>query len=383
MDFALTAEQAAFQQSVRAFVQREVLPAARGIDERDEFPRQLFRRCGELGYFALRYPEEAGGLGGDALTFILMMEALACGSLALAAVVGMQCLNATDLLFRLGTPAQKARLFGPALRGDCIGTLAITEPDAGSDIGGLTTVAQANGDAWVLRGRKMWITSATVADFFVVAAKTDPNLGTRGIDLFLVEKGMPGLSVGRRIEKLGTRGSETSEVVLDGVCLPPDHRLGTAGTGFRHLTTALGEIRAMTGALGLGLGQAALDAARRYALERVQFGRPIGQFQAIAHKLAAMATQLEAARWLVYRAAWQVTTGQPDIQLAAMAKVFATEAANKLADEATRIFGSYGFAMEYDAQRFFRDARFLLYGAGTTEILLGLIARQMGLEPAR
>jgi butyryl-CoA dehydrogenase len=186
------------------------------------------------------------------------------------------------------------------------------------------------------------------------------------------------LAVGRRIEKLGTRGSETSEVILDGVCVPADHRLGEPGAGFRHLVSTLTEIRAMTGALGVGLGQAALDAARQYARERSQFGRPIGQFQAIAHKLAAMATQLEAARWLVYRAAWQVTTGAPDVMLGAMAKYFATEAANKLADEATRIFGSYGFAMEYDAQRYFRDARFLLYGAGTSEILLSLIAKQMG-----
>lgn len=381
MDFTLSEEQKLFQQSVRAFVQREVIPAAREIDERDEFPRALFQRCGALGYFAVRYPESIGGMGGDALTFILMMEELARGSLALAAIVGMQCLNGTDLLFQLGTPEQKERLLQLALRGEKIGTIAITEPDAGSDIGGITTTARREGDQWVLNGRKLWITSATVADFFIVAAKTDPSLGTKGIDLFLVEKQTSGVSVGRRIDKLGTRGSETSEVILDQVCVPAQNLLanqaGEQGTGFRHLARTLSEIRAMTGALGVGVGQAALDASMQYAQQRSQFGKPIVQFQAIAHKLGWMGTQLEAARTLVYRSAWQITTGKTDAKLAAMAKYFATEMANQLADQATRIFGSYGFAMEYDAQRYFRDARFLLYGGGTGEILLTLIAKEM------
>lgn len=380
MDFSLSEEQTLFRQAVRDFVVREVLPAAREIDERDEFPRALFRRCGELGYFALRYPEDVGGMGGDAISFILMMEELARGSLALAAIVGMQCLNGTDLLYQLGSDEQKNRLLKPAQRGEKIGTIAITEPDAGSDVGGITTTARQEGSGWILEGRKMWITSATVADFFIVAAKTDPSLGTRGIDMFVVEKSTPGLSVGKRIEKLGTRGSETSEVILDAVRVPSDSLLGERGTGFKHLSKTLAEIRAMTGALAVGVGQAALDAAQAYARQRQQFGKPIGQFQAIAHQLGWMATQLEAARALVYRAAWQISTGSPDAKLAAMAKLFATETANQLADTATRIFGSYGFAMEYDAQRYFRDARFLLYGAGTREILLGLIAKDMEAE---
>ncbi len=363
---------------MRQFVEREVMPCAREIDERDEFPRALFQRCGELGYFAVRYPETVGGMGGDALTFVLMMEELARGSLALASIVGMQGLNGTDLLFHLGTEEQKEKLFQPALRGEKIGTIAITEPNAGSDIGGITTTARREGDAWVINGQKIWITSATVADFFIVAAKTDPTRGTKGIDLFLVDKETPGVTVGKRIDKLGTRGSETSEVIFENVRVPLEGLLGEQGTGFRHLGRMLAEIRAMTGALGVGLGQAALDASLVYAQQRSQFGKPIVQFQAIAHKLAAMAAQLEAARSLVYRAAWQVSTGKPDVKLAAMAKYFATEVANLCADQATRIFGSYGFAMEYDAQRYLRDARFLLYGAGTSEILLSLIAKEMG-----
>jgi alkylation response protein AidB-like acyl-CoA dehydrogenase len=223
----------------------------------------------------------------------------------------------------------------------------------------------------------MWITSATVADFFTVAAKTDPEAGFKGIDLFLVEKDMPGLAVGRRIEKLGVRASETSELILEDVQVPAENLLGRQGSGFKNLGAILAEIRVMTGALALGLSQAALDASIQYAHERVQFKRPIGAFQAIAHKIAEMGTQLEAARSLVYRAAWMVTQGQNDAKLASMAKLFAAEAASRIVDDCTRIFGSYGFAMEYDAQRYFRDARFLLYGGGTSEILRTLIAREM------
>ena len=265
MNFSLTDEQALFQKSVREFVERELIPAAADIDERDEFPRELFQRCGELGYYALRYPESIGGQGADAVTFVLMIEELARGNLALASIVGMQCLNGTDILYHLGTDEQRERLLAPALQGEKIGTIAITEPDAGSDIGGITTMAQQNATGWVLNGRKMWITSATVADFFIVAAKTDATKRTKGIDLFLVEKDMPGFSVGRKIDKLGTHGSLTAEIILDKVHVPTANLLGEHGSGFAYLRSTLAEIRAMTGALGIGLGQAALDASIRYS----------------------------------------------------------------------------------------------------------------------
>jgi len=377
MDFRFSEEQQRFRKSVRDFVEREVAPAAREIDERGEFPVALFRRCGSLGYFGLRYPESVGGMGADFTTFCLMAEEIARGSLSLAAAVSMQCLMGTDFVYRYGTDDHKSRLLAAALRGDKVGTIAMTEPDFGSDLGGIVTRAVRDGDSWVLNGRKMWITSATVADFFTVAAKTDPDAGFKGIDMFLVERGMAGLSVGRRIEKMGVRASETSELILEGVRVPRQNLLGQPGTGFRNLGAILGEIRTMTGALALGLAQAALDASIRYSRERIQFGKPIGAHQAIAHKLAEMATQLEAARGLVYRAAWQVDAGKLDANLASMAKLFATEMANSVADECTRIFGSYGFAMEYDAQRYFRDARFLLYGGGTSEILKNVIAKEL------
>ena len=377
MDFSFSDEQELFRRSVREFVEKEVAPVAAHLDERGEFPMALFRRCGGLGYFGLRYPESIGGAGAGFTTFCLMAEEIARGSLSLAAAVSMQCLMGTDFVHRFGTDDHRVRLLSPALRGEKIGAIAMTEPDFVSDLGGLTTRAMRDGEAWVLNGRKMWITSATVADFFTVAAKTDPDAGFKGIDMFLVEKGMPGLAVGKRIEKLGVRASETSELILENVRVPRENLLGQQGTGFKNLGAILGEIRAMTGALALGLAQAALEASLRYSRERVQFGKPIGAYQAIAHKIAEMGTQLEAARGLVYRAAWQIERGQADMKLAAMAKLFATEMANKAADECTRIFGSYGFAMEYDAQRYFRDARFLLYGGGTSEILKNVIAKEL------
>lgn len=373
-----SSEQELFRKSVRNFVEREVAPVAREMDERGEFPTALFRRCGELSYFGLRYPESIGGMGADFTTFCLMAEEIARGSLSLAAAVSMQCLMGTDFVYRFGTDDHKSRLLAPALRGEKIGTIAMTEPDFGSDLGGITTRAVRDGGDWVLNGRKMWITSATVADFFTIAAKTDPDAGFKGIDMFLAERDMIGLSVGKRIEKMGVRASETSELILENVRLPGANLLGAQGTGFRNLGAILAEIRTMTGALALGLAQAALQASIRYSHERVQFGKPIGAYQAVAHSIAEMGTQLEAARGLVYRAAGRIDIGKPDMKLASMAKLFASEAANRIADVCTRIFGSYGFAMEYDAQRYFRDARFLLYGGGTSEILRGIIAKELG-----
>jgi alkylation response protein AidB-like acyl-CoA dehydrogenase len=383
VDFTLSEEQQRFQQAVREFVKREVAPAARALDEAASFPRELFGKCAANGYLGLRYPESVGGMGGDFVSFCHMVEELARGSMSLAAAVSMQALMGTDFIFRFGTQDQKERLLEPALRGEKIGTIAMTEPDYGSDLGGITTRAEPVDGGWRISGRKLWITSATVADFFTVAAKTDPDAGFKGIDMFLVEKGTPGLQVGRQIEKLGVRASETSEVILDGVHVPEQNLLGEQGAGFINLGKVLGEIRTMTGALGLGLAHAALEDSIRYADERTQFGRPIGAFQAISHKIADMATKLEAAHGLVYRSAWQIAQGQQDLKMASMAKLFATEVANEIADECTRIHGSYGFAMEYDAQRHFRDARFLLYGGGTSEILRTVIAREMGVPRRR
>jgi butyryl-CoA dehydrogenase len=375
MHFRFTEEQELFRRSVAEFVDGEVVPKARALDEAHEFPHELFRKLGELGYFGARYPEDVGGSDAGNLCFALLVEELARGCLGLAAGCTMQSLMGTNFLHTFGTDDHRKRLLVPALRGEKIGTIAMTEPDFGSDLGGIQTTAVRDGDGWVLNGRKMWITGATVADFFTVAAKTDPEGGMKGIDLFLVERDMEGVQVGREIEKLGTWTQETSELALENVRVPGENLFGGQGSGAKLLNEVLCEIRIATGALGLGLARAALDASVRYAHERIQFGRPIEKFQAVAHRQAEMATELEAARWLVYRAAWGLDEGEKDVTLAAMAKLYATEVANRAADGATRIFGSYGFAMEYEAQRYYRDARFLLYGGGTSEILRTVIAR--------
>lgn len=370
-----TEEESMFRRTVADFVNREVAPVARALDEAEAFPAALFGRVAALGWLGLRYPEAEGGGGGTAMLFNLMCEELARGSMGLAASVAMQCLMGTDLLYRFGSPAQKERLLRPALRGEKLGVLAMTEPQAGSDLGAIRTRATPqDGGGWVLKGQKTWITNATSAGFFSVAAKTNPDAGMEGIDLFLVEAGTPGVAVGANIPKLGSRASESAELFLDDVRVPADALFGgRPGQGGKLLKGMLHEIRVMTGSLALGLGRAAFDAARDYAVKRQAFGKPISEFQAIRHKLAEMATQLEAARGLVWRAARAIEAGQPDASLAAMAKLSATEMANHVADETTRIFGAYGMAMEYPAQRFFRDARFLLYGGGTSEILRDVI----------
>ncbi len=379
MDFSFSEEQELLRRGVADFVDAEVVPAATRIDEEGQFPNWLFQKTAELGYLGLRYPEEYGGSGGDNVMFALMCEELARGSMSLAASVSMQCLMGTDFVYRFGTEEQRQRLLVPAIRGEKMGVIAMTEPDAGSDLGAIKTVALMDGDHYVLNGRKIWVTNARLADFFTVAAKTDPELGFKGIDMFLVERDTPGLSIGGDIAKMGIRGQSAAEMILEDCRVPAENLFGERGTGFSNLRGILAEIRIMMGALSLGLGRAALEAGVRYAQERVQFGRAIAGFQAISHRLVDMATQLEAAQLMVYRAASALDSGKRDMKLASMAKLFASEMANQVADGTSRIFASYGFATEYPAQRYFRDARFLLLGGGTSEILRGIIAHEMGL----
>jgi alkylation response protein AidB-like acyl-CoA dehydrogenase len=379
VDFSFSEQQELLRRSIAGFVDQEVVPAAARIDEEGQFPAALFQKAADLGYLGIRYPEKYGGAGGDNVMFALLCEELARGSMSVAATVSMQCLMGTDFVHRFGTEEQKQRLLVPAIRGEKIGVIAMTEPDAGSDLGAIKTTARREGGDYVLSGRKMWITNASVADFFTVAAKTDPQAGFKGVDMFVVERGTPGLTVGKDIAKMAVLGQSVGELILEECRVPAIQLFSAEGTGYQNLQEILAEIRIMMGSLSLGLARAALEAAVRYSQERMQFGRPIAKFQAISHRLVDMATQLEAARLMVYRAASLLDRGERDMKLASMAKLFASEMANQVADGATRIFASYGLAMEYPAQRYFRDARFLLLGGGTSEVLRGIIARQMGL----
>ncbi len=375
MDFCLSETQELFRQEVARFVESEVVPIAEEVDRKGEFPRTIFRRMGELGYFGLRYPEEFGGAAADMLTYCLFCEEVARGSLAVAAVAAMQSLMGTHFVHKYGTEAQRRDYLVPAIRGEKIGSFALTEPNAGSDLSGITTLARGVDGGYRLTGTKTWVTSAPVLDFLTVAAKTEKGRGLEHIALFLVNRDSPGLSLSRKIDKLGVRAAETGEISLEDVFVPAENLLGAEGRGVEQLGAILSEIRVMTGALSLGLSRAAYEAADRYARERVAFGKPIREFQAIHFKLADMRTQIHASRLMVQEAAWRIDRGLPVMREAAMAKLFASEAANRIADEATRIFASYGFAMEFPVQRYFRDARFLLLGGGTSEILHLIIGK--------
>lgn len=375
---AFTPEQEEFRKTVARFVDTEVVPAADAIDERAEFPTALFKRVGALGYFGLRYPEAYGGAAADMTTYCLFAEELARGSLSLAAAACMQSLMGTYFIYKYGAETLRRRYLVPALRGDLVATFALTEPNAGSDIAGITTRAERRGEGWVLRGAKTWVTNAPVADVLTVAAKTSGERGMKSIALFLLDRAtMRGIALGKKIDKMAVRASETGEILLDDVEVPADHLLGGETGGVDKIGTILSEIRVMTAALSVGLARAAYGAALAYSRARVAFGKPIGEHQAISFKLADMLTSIHTAALLTYQAAARMDAGRALGREAAMTKLFASEAAVKVTDEAARIFASYGLAMEYPVQRYFRDARFLLPGGGTSEILRVVIGRDL------
>jgi len=377
MNFELSPEQRLIRDTLRRFCEQRVRPQAAALDAAGEFPRELFAELAELGLFGLRYPEQVGGSGADFLSYCLAIGELARGSLSLAALAAMQSLMGTHFLYASGNPGIHERFLKPALRGRKLGTICITEPDAGSDLSAISTLARRVEGGYRLSGQKTWITSARVADFFTVFARTAPG---EPLTIFLVERGAPGLTVGKPIEKMGCRATSNAEVFFDDCFVPEQQRLCPEGEGESALRAILADIRIMTGALALGVARAALEEALQYAAQRVQFGRPINRFQAIQLKLAEMGTELEAATHLVHYAAWLRDTcdSYPAYQRqAAMAKLFASERAVAICDQATRILGAYGYAREFAAERYLRDVRFTLYGGGTSEILKLLIAREL------
>ncbi len=374
MDFELSQEQQLLRDTFSRFSDERIKPQAQAIDEAGEFPRDLFMELADLGLFGLRYPESLGGVNQNLLSYCLAIEEIARGSLSVAAGAAMQSLMGTHFLFALGSDDIHERLLKPAIRGEKIGTICITEPGAGSDLSAIATSAEKVDGGYRINGQKTWITSAPVADFFTVFARTGDD---KRLTIFLVEKHFPGLNIGKSIEKMGCRASPTSEVFFENCFVPDDHRLGEEGEGEGRLREILADIRIMTGALANGVARAALADALAYSAERQQFGRPINKFQAIQMKLADMATDLEAATHLVQYAAWLRDQGRPCMREAAMAKLFATERAADICDQATRILGSYGYAAEFAAQRYLRDIRFTLYGGGTSEINKLIIAKDL------
>lgn len=377
MDFALNEEQRMVRDMVRAFAQKEIAPRAARVDESEEFPADNIRRMAELGLLGLPYPEEYGGGGGDYLSYALAVEeiARACGSTAL--IYAAHCSLGCGPIYYFGTEQQKQRWLPHLCSGRGLGAFGLTEPEAGSDAGATRTVAIRDGDSYLLNGSKMWITSGAIADVVVATAKTDPSAGTRGISCFLVEKDTPGFVPGKNEPKMGLKGSVTSALSFEDCRVPVANLLGREGDGFKQMLVTLDGGRISIGSMALGLAQAALDEAARYAKERVQFGQPIARFQAIQWMIADMATEIDAARLMVYRAAARKDAGLPFTKEAAMAKLYASEVAERAAFKAVQIHGGYGYSREYAVERIYRDQRLCSIGEGTSEIQRLVIARQV------
>ena len=375
MDFNLSNEQREVQEILTRFCDERIRPQAEALDLAHEYPRELMQELAELGFFGMRYPEDVGGVDMDLISLCLALEEVARGSMSLAGCATMQSLMGTKFLHMLGNDEIHERLFMPALRAEKFGAICMTEPNAGSDLGGISTSAEKVDGGYRLNGQKMWITAAPVADFFTVFARAGDE---SKLTIFLVEKDFKGLTVGRAINKMGVWALPTSELTLDDCFVPDSHCLSKEiGDGEQHLRKLLAEVRIVTGALAVGGGRAALEDAVTYAAERKQFGKPINRFQAVQLRLAEMATDLQAARQLVHYAAWMKDEGKPHHKESAMAKLFASEAAAEVCDKAARVLASYGYAMEYPVQRYLRDIRFTLIGGGTSDILKLIVAKEL------
>ncbi|HBF43242.1 MAG TPA: acyl-CoA dehydrogenase [Desulfobacteraceae bacterium] len=364
------------RKTMARFVDEEVIPVARELDEKGEFPKELFKKLADMGVLGIRYPKKAGGSGGNTTLYCIAMEELARGLMSLGAITAMQCLMATNGLYLYGTEEMHEQYLRPALRGEKIGAFQLTEPEAGSDLSAVRTLATKAKDGWVINGMKTWSTSGPYGDFHTVLCQTDPSKGLRGLMFVFIPSDTPGFSHSKKFNTLGTRTSSLSEIYFNDCHVPPEYMLGQLGRGLDVLLTILAEIRIMTAALALGIHRAAMDASIKYCKERIQFGKPIGKYQLIQAKIANMAVNLEAGHLMVYKVTHLIDKKIPCLNEASMAKYFTTESACSACDEATRIYGAYAYSMEYDVQRFYRDNRFLLYGGGTHEVLQTTIARE-------
>lgn len=377
MDFELTPEQQLIRDTVRDFAQKEIEPIASEIDRTERFPWEIVRKMAELGLLGLPFPERYGGSGGDTVSFAIGVEEISRASGSLGITMSAHVSLGAMPFYLFGTEEQKERYLVPLARGEMLGAFGLTEPEAGSDAGAARTTAVRDGDRWVINGQKTLITSGAIAGTVVLTAVTDKGKGTKGISTIVVEKGTPGFTPGRNEDKLGLRASVTSQLFFEDCRVPVHNLLGKESDGFRQALVCLDGGRIGIGAMAVGLAQAALDAALNYSQGRVQFGQPISRFQAIQWMLADMATETEAARLMVYRAAFLKDKGARFTKEAAMAKLFASEAADRACNKAIQIFGGYGYIKEYPVERYWRDARLCEIGEGTSEIQRLVIARQL------
>ena len=379
MDFELSEEQEQLKSEVQRFAENEILPVAKEYDREEKYPWEVVDQAAEMGLLAPQIPFEYGGAGYDVLDTAIIVEEL----FAADPGIGL-CLSSTafgsEAITEFGTEEQKEEYLEPIATGDAIMGAAISEPDTGSDVSSVSTRAEKDGDEWVINGNKMWITNGSVGDFFVVLCKTDPDAEGRynGFSQIIVEADRDGFEADKITGKMGIRASDTAELILDDVRVPEENLVGTEGMGFLQQMQFFDETRTAVAAQGVGIAKGAAERALEYAQEREQFGRPIGDFQAIQHKLADMHTELEAARQLTYKSAWEVDSGgSPNTKLASMAKEYASRVAVEAANECVQIHGGSGYVDDFDAERLYRDAKITQIYEGTTEIQKMIIAREL------
>ena len=374
MNFGLTREQELVRQMVREFAVNEVKPIAAEIDETERFPMENVKKMAELGMMGIPFPKELGGAGGDVLSYIITVEELSkvCGTTGV--IVSAHTSLCASLLYENGTPSQKEKYLIPLAKGEKIGAFGLTEPGAGTDAAGQQTTAVLDGDNYILNGSKIFITNGGVADTFIVFAMTDKSQGTRGISAFIVEKDFPGFSIGKKEDKLGIRASSTTELIFENCVVPKENLIGKEGKGFGIAMKTLDGGRIGIAAQALGIAEGAYEEAVKYMKERKQFGRPLSAFQGLQWMIAEMETKIEAAKLLVYKAAWLKQNKIPYSVDAAKAKLFAAEVAMDVTTKAVQIHGGYGYTKEYPVERMMRDAKITEIYEGTSEVQKMVIA---------
>jgi alkylation response protein AidB-like acyl-CoA dehydrogenase len=378
MNFDLTSEQSMIKRTIREFAEEEVAPGAIERDKTKQFPTEIFKKLGELGMLGLPFPEEYGGAGADTVSFAIVTEELsrACASTGITYSAHISLGGAPINLF--GTEEQKQKYLTPICTGESLGAFGLTEPNAGSDAGGTQTTAKEENGEYIINGSKCFITNASYADHLAMTAITGEKNGIKEISAIIVPTDAPGFKVIDNYEKMGLNASNTTELVMENVRVPVENLLGKKGEGFKQFLITLDGGRIGIGAMAVGVAQAAYEKALQYAQERKQFGKSLSKFQAIQFKLADMAMKIELARNMVYKAAWLKDQGRPFSKEASMCKLYASEIAMQVADQAVQIHGGYGYMREYEVERYMRDAKLLEIGEGTSEVQRMVIARLIG-----
>lgn len=380
LSFELSEEQQLIRDSIRDFVERHVKPGVKERDASKAFPHDLVKKLADQGFMGMVHPEKYGGGGVGHVSFCLALEEIARWDASLALTVASHTSLGAGHIALAANESQKEKYLTPLAKGEKLGAWCLTEPGSGSDASGMKTTAIKKDDKYILNGTKIFITQGSVGDIYVVLAKTDPDKGTKGISAFIVEGEWDGVESGGKMEKLGMNSSDTTEVIFEDVEVPEENLLGELGRGFVDTMKVLDGGRIGIGALSVGIARGALEESLKYSGERKQFGSPIGDFQAIETKMANMATEIDAARMLVHRAAWLKDQGKPFTKEVSMAKLFASELAVRAADEAVQIHGGYGYIKEYHVERFLRDAKLMTIGEGTSEVQRMIIGRELKKE---